>query len=73
MRPITEERLRMVRPEFRRLLIDRDGVKGVAKYLGVTSSCISVSITRGGLSRRQAARAELLSGGYYKASLLTKQ
>lgn len=71
-RRIKKERLKLVRPEFRRLLADMDR-KAIADMLCCSSEAISMAITRGGMSEAMANKIELRTAGEYKSRLLVKR
>ena len=72
-RPVSDDRLKMVRPEFRRLIKDYDSLTAVARRFGTTQEAISMAISRGGMSEAMARRIQHETRGKYWAHLLMRK
>jgi len=70
---VRDERLRNVRPEFRRLINKFKTLKAITVLTRTTQESLSMAITRGGLSPLLARRVEEATGGEFKARLLVKE
>lgn len=70
---VSEDRLSLVRPEFRRLIKDFNSLTEMAERFGGTQEAISMAISRGGMSEAMARRIQHKTRGKYKAHLLMRK